>query len=439
MIIQDQKSKINEIKTARTEIEQMMPICCFWLWIDMRNKHIVYFLSPMRKTRLHSVQYKSFCLYFISFLFFYRNSYFSIRFSTGMEKTKFISFKNGSDLAFPNLKYSSLINMGKYPNKSSLYVIGQWEELFSFRDYLVNNDLSTLLIVHSDLWINLNGVVFQNDQFFTSLPTIQLNKITKRTAIHFSPRFDSVIGFYHYGTRIYGHFFIDVLAPLTLLSKEIVKNSHYLFFHNASYIHECLSIFNVSSDKIHVFKETQFVFCHTVYMFSPWIHSFHGYIPYQKLREMFWNHFGLVKDDPKIILMFNRKRGRRHIINFDSIVESLKTKYPHQSFQMLPEYNSVAQTAHLINQAKVFFIGFHGSGFVNIIFMQEGAHFLEIATKQKPSISMAMSQAININHIIAMMAFIDHFEYKEYIINEKIVFEMFASAMCNEYDNSLIK
>jgi len=352
-----------------------------------------------------------------------------------MGKTKFIIFKNGNNLTFPNLKYSSLINIGKYPNKSSLHVIGQWKELFLFRDYLVSNNLSTLLIVHSDLWININGAVFQNDQFFTSLPKIQLHMITKRTAIHFSRRFDSVIGFYHFGTRIYGHFFIDVLAPLTLLSKEIIQNSHYLFFHNVSYIHECLGIFNVSSDKIHVLKDTEFVFCNTVYMFSPWTHSFYGYIPYQRLREMFWNHFGLVKDSPKIILMFNRKRGRRHILNFNHIVESLKTKYPHQSFQILPEYNSVAQTANLVNQARVFFIGFHGSCFVNILFMQEGTHFLEIATKQRPAISMTMSQAININHIVAMMTYIDHFKKKEYIINEKIVFEMFASVIFNEYEN----
>ena len=312
----------------------------------------------------------------------------------------------------------------------------------SFKLYEPNNEgllpnltlfLSNFLRVYSlyeinNIYINKFGSILQNFTLYKFHPRIQNFVDNKPHENFFFGIFDSVIGLSHIGTHVFGHFFIDFLSPIMLLPNHIVKKSFFLIPSIMPYMIPFFQILNISTDQIISVPGYGYLYSKRYYVLDPYVHYFVFPSIYLKLSNFLRESFCLSSSNASRIFLYNRPPGRRHIRNFNMIYQNLTNSFKNYCFEIIDFGDKIENSVQILNQAKVLFIGFHGSAMANMFFMQKKSIFIEILTASNPIWAICISQSLGIFHIYSIDSSVVHHLHIDYSVNISIVYTLFRQA-----------
>ena len=286
------------------------------------------------------------------------------------------------------------------------------------------------IIIYHDVYVGFLGIIIYKQDLIIFSPQLQFIPDFDFSSPKVIGNLETVILLCHRGIGIFGHFFLDFLLPLTFFPPKIIQKSFFIGIpKNPLYIKEGIKFFNISNEQLLIQKKDEFFFSKNVYTLDPWPHIFLGYFPVKKLRQIVFSHFQLKNSSQEIIGIYNRKQGRRSIINFLEIKKQLENNWPNINFTIIPDSPTLFESASLFNRIKIVWVGFHGSIFCNILFMSENSTYIEIETGSPHKSAAFFCLALNIHYFVTKLSYIVHLEFKDYYVDQKIVINLFQEAL----------
>ena len=299
--------------------------------------------------------------------------------------------------------------------------------LVNLTNYSKNDDeiLRFSIICLKNVIVNSMTVFYENSTLFFPFSSIQ-KKIPLNYNYWITNEVDQLILFNHAGILVYGHFFIDFLSSLLFFNKSLIENSLFLIFRNPPpYFYEGLDIFGIKKKNIIIQNEFNFYFVKKCYTIDPLPHYLNSTFCFQILSNKFREYFHLKYDIPNRIFLYKRSHGSRQIENFELILSNLSLSFPKYNFEIFPFLRTLQESAYLANQAKIYFIGFHGSAFANLFFMQKNTYFIEIKTSLQTNITLCITKSLSINYLFSILPKINHFSKNQIILDINLVFNLF--------------
>ena len=233
------------------------------------------------------------------------------------------------------------------------------------------------------------------------------------------PDIKKLVGMYDYimaaglsSSYTYGHWVLDIIAPLSLIPVELRQKFHIFLKKQESFHSEIAEIVGINKEHIHELNMSEFVVGKHVYQFNPICCNSYHLKAYIELRKIMFNYFKLnerslqYKADKYVL--FNRHKGsRREILNIDFVLEQLSISCPANWVICYP-LDTVKETALFFNSIK-FAIGASGSENTNALFMQNNNVYCEITTSLEFPWVVYHMAASNVHYFVYRDQTIPHF------------------------------
>ena len=197
------------------------------------------------------------------------------------------------------------------------------------------------------------------------------NQIYEQYTGTFNRSIKNLIAFGHLNTFIYGHFFLDVVMPLTIIPEEMLEDSKVLVNDDSPYVVETLKIFGLE-DCIVLIPEDSWFYVHNLYVaYDPMPHVSHLGPCLVKFTKKFKKYY---KIDPyaeanQYCLMNRYPEVRRSIKDFESFEELVRKTFPNIEWNTLYDFYTIKDAANIYNTIKFLFAP-TGSNLIHILFMQ---------------------------------------------------------------------
>jgi len=291
-------------------------------------------------------------------------------------------------------------------------------------------NLTIRLMKMRNVLVTPTGMILSGGKFYLSIPRIfRYTEEFFNGTLPITHRFDKTFALMHSGMPVYGHFFIDFMAPLLLFPPEDIQSMHFIINgYIRVYQKEGFKLFNISLSKVHCLDRKTLVYFKTVLLLEPWPHYFYSHIAYTKLYQFLHEKFKLDKNPPTKYYYYNRCRGGRGLVNQKAIIREFRDLYPDISIELMPVYRSMKMNAKIHNSAKLVFQGFHGSGMANLFFMQKGTVYAEIITGLKTDIALRIAKSVGVNYVYSIIGTIEHFNKSNHFIPKNIYLPLLKKA-----------
>ena len=184
--------------------------------------------------------------------------------------------------------------------------------------------------------------------------------------------YENVIALGHSHVYIYGHWFLDVLAPLALISDDIIKKSKIILQRNFDgIVRETMLIFNKTMHDLIFMGRDQWLIAKNVYITNPPCHCQHIGRPWLNLHQRFYKFFRLDDIIPDKYYFINRQKGNmRYIHNFDELLNETRLLHPSITFLVGPDLiASIEETGKIYSSMKFLFCP-TGSNVYKDVFMK---------------------------------------------------------------------
>ena len=185
---------------------------------------------------------------------------------------------------------------------------------------------------------------------------------------------DDLIAIGHQWGMVYGHFVMDILAPMLFIPKDVRCSSKLLLSFNTSMHINLYKAIGFRDDQFVYIEKDQFIYAHklhTVFNCQP-IHGNNVY-GMRNLGNEIKRFFHAEEIQPFYLGLQNRKiNTARHITNFDDFIISCQNKYGKESILILPDtHPSLSEAVQAFSSLCILF-GPSGSNFANMMYMKEG-------------------------------------------------------------------
>ena len=184
--------------------------------------------------------------------------------------------------------------------------------------------------------------------------------------------YDNVIALGNTQLGAFSHYFIDILAPLTLFPQEVIEKSYVIIpFNNAAPV-ESIFAFGVIRKHLIILQPKEWIFARNCYSTIPPPHVRHFgsmmRIVSQKLRR----YYKVDVIIPTNYFITNRKSGEfRYISNMFEIFETIKHYYINEyNVSFLDDPKDMNEMARTWASAKLIFV-VTGSTCIKSVFMKE--------------------------------------------------------------------
>ena len=183
------------------------------------------------------------------------------------------------------------------------------------------------------------------------------------------------IGFGHRYIEVFGHFFYDILSPLTMVPDNIIKNSNIIVpLASKKLVKDLLiPVFEINENQIVYIKKYMWVFCAKLYTaINPIALCNH----YCKLMSILSNKirkaFKIQNVNPTKYYFSNRPKRPRYISNFFEIFQQTQSQFPKYNLEYIDDPLSIQEIALTWANAKFIFMP-GGSNFAKNLFMKENS------------------------------------------------------------------
>ena len=224
-------------------------------------------------------------------------------------------------------------------------------------------------------------MIFVNQTLYSTNYICQSGDIRPRECIGY---YDYIIAAGLSSWFTYGHWILDILAPIALLPLELRSHFFICIGRKFAFHSQFLPILGINESNIIEIGSTQFALGKHVYQFVPCAcNSFHM-LAYYELRKLMLKYFNLIdayKSKPAYRYAFlNRYSNQgRHVNNPNEALEVLKEECP-GPWEILFPSDNLKETALTFNSIKIVF-AVSGSENTNALFMQPETIYCEITTK----------------------------------------------------------
>ena len=286
-------------------------------------------------------------------------------------------WKMSKSSALPNIIKNTTI-----PMHSSSYDVLKYahdaDNLKSLKNFITETYIDDYTLVEmSFVGVTTESLIYFNNIFFATQYRCQSHK----------PQIEVIDKMYDYimaaglsSSYTYGHWVLDIIAPLSLIPVQIRQKFHIFLKKKENFHGEIAEIVGIKKENIHELKMTECVVGKHVYQFNPICCNSYHIKAYIELRNIMYQYYSL-DNRPKAdkYVLFNRhKGGRRQILNIDSVLSQLHISCP-AKWEICYPFETVKETALFFNSIK-FAIGAAGSENANSLFMQNNAVYCEITT-----------------------------------------------------------
>jgi capsular polysaccharide biosynthesis protein len=207
----------------------------------------------------------------------------------------------------------------------------------------------------------------------------------------------------------YGHVLLDVIGPLFCFPIDIINSSRFFCADfPRGFLLDCLRWFNLEKEMI-VIQLGQYILAQQIYTYDRGFGS--NYAPEGFARMKSWiqkrNRF---ESRPAWRCgFFNRDKFKmRWMSNMDHIMKMAKAKYQGFAWQPVGAKKSIEETAIFFDSLK-FIFGMHGSGLLNVIFMQPKSVVCEVQSQSHFVVISELSRIFGLFHIASRLGNILHY------------------------------
>ena len=148
---------------------------------------------------------------------------------------------------------------------------------------------------------------------------------------------------------------------------------YVIYSDQKSYVYDGFRAVGLREDQLILLQENEWFRADKLYAFvdgRPFI-TFSG-ISFSRLRDKLANYYGTNDIVPTDYGLTNRQPGRRHIYNFDELIQAYRTNFPEIEWKVTPDIiPTMNETAHIFAKHRLFFV-IYGSGALRAIFMHKG-------------------------------------------------------------------
>ncbi|EAY05220.1 hypothetical protein TVAG_473990 [Trichomonas vaginalis G3] len=267
----------------------------------------------------------------------------------------------------PNNLIIDKLTPHKYPSGDKLK--------FQTHDKVVNyaQKLSTSYAILQNLYIN-SWSLFSNGEHVYVMEGYRAFRYIYTQYNHtLIGKYDSVIAIGDRYAEEYGHFFVDVLAPLMCIPREVWPHSHIVVKENLSYCTDLLNALNFTNDRIIHLKDGEWIFAKTIHTtLYPSSYFRHPATAHANLSILLKQAYGVEHAKPTRYVLMNRDKSlkRRRLANLDEVKEIVQKLYPTIVWEDLSDfYPTIKAAARSFSTIKLLF-GITGSNLVRAVFMQ---------------------------------------------------------------------
>lgn len=213
-------------------------------------------------------------------------------------------------------------------------------------------------------------IIPTDDNWFYTKRGVGTGKVVKTV--------DNAICFGHEFVYQYGHWFMDYLAPLVLLPRNIIHTYKLLNVPNIPGAHETLDFLDVPREnRIAPQHGTDLIYCHRLYYaYNPLPQIAYYGCPLTEIKKLIHEKLGLDGIKLTRYCCYNRN-ARRTILNFNEMVKSLKTNFPKYKWETIADHQSLVQCGKVFASIKLIISG-NGSHFFRCFCMNKGAVAIEV-------------------------------------------------------------
>ena len=184
---------------------------------------------------------------------------------------------------------------------------------------------------------------------------------------------DNLIAIGHMWVFVFGHFVLDVLPSMLFIPENVRNTSKLLLTINSTMYKEYYYAMGFRDDQFVFIENDQFLYVqqlHTVINKQP----IHGNMVngIKEIGPIVKKYYKVENIKPFYLGLQNRKEGlSRHLTNFDEIISECEKRYGKENILILPDAHKSLYDAVLAFSSLRIFFGPTGSGFTNMIFMEE--------------------------------------------------------------------
>lgn len=218
---------------------------------------------------------------------------------------------------------------------------------------------------------------------------------------------DVVFNFQHMGAA-YGHYIIDYLPVVTMISPEMIRKAYFLVRWCGDFAKGAFPLFGIRPEHIIELQPSEMLYANEIYSVRPLMMQAMYGMMLQRMREIFAQKLGLDQTIPWRYILYNRVQSRK-ILNMNAFIDHSKATFPNISWDLyldekrleVPKDKEWAEKLYFYNQ-QLFSFGLHGSGHLNCIFMQSNTVIFIVETKQSwASIFIGISKLFK-KHLFAV-------------------------------------
>lgn len=244
-------------------------------------------------------------------------------------------------------------------------------QAFPFAGLLING-----YVYHPD---GLSGEVRQNNNN-ANFPKWRSSGIFKEF------RVDCLLNFMHWGHQ-YGHYLIDYLPLAMTLSKDLRSKAHIMLPRDSRFARNFMNLFGFTNDQLVFAAPSEIYFADVLYTTQE-LHCQLMFISLiERVRRFFVSVLKLDVATPTRYVLYNRVTNRI-IQNMPTILSFLQNRFPNLYFDVyreedrmnLPQPMRWADKLLFFNEI-MFCFGMHGSGTLNVLFMQANTVMMVIETR----------------------------------------------------------
>ena len=249
------------------------------------------------------------------------------------------------------------------------YVSGFYPELEDDLNYQSWNHNCTYVHL-KNMYTNFAGsLVTENFEYIGLLGRDNWVKPHDNATVKYS--YDSIIALGNRQTTYFGHWFHDVLAPLTLFPEEIVNKSLIIRYDKTECPLSTIFAFGIKKSQMLILSEGDgWIFAKNCYTTIPFPHLRHFGKMMLILYQKFSKYYNLENIIPSQYYISNRPQNlNRWISNMNDIFFAFKSKFPDINFVYLTDSMSIQESAIQWASAKFIFTP-TGSNCVKTVFMK---------------------------------------------------------------------
>jgi len=338
---------------------------------------------------------------------------------------KSVFINNSSELSFPFEQLSRFVSLSLF-HKQAFFIENGQENMQFFSISGINYSLYRV----NDTFVSSGGFLIKDGILYSTSSFYHGNMSLFSYGFKWCGNKDRVLLLSHIGSTIFGHFFIDFLSPLMLLPQEIYQNSVIPFVENPRfYMKICLRLFGIPEKNVVVFNRNEFMYCKTVFFLNPYPHYFFSNGAYFLLSQRLRDYLHLPNVTPTKYFFSNRIKGPRGISNMKNIIESLSILFPSVVIHREESSKTLRKNAFAFNQAKLYFCGFHGSGFANLFFMRPLTVYVEIQTFESFPSALYVCSSLGVNYFYSTMSSIKHFNKSSHYVPQSVYLPLLEKAI----------